>query len=123
MIEQSIVELLINDAPPGFPTLAENRVYAVLLPEQCGFPALSYQLISTDEINSLDGSSQLDYCRVQFDAWARTLDEANRLSKEVRDLLEASEMKGLMATKWNEFDAEALIFRVSADFMLWQKTA
>lgn len=119
-VEKLVLAALLDDAPPGYPTLAENRVYALRLPKNTTFPALSFQRISSEPVNSLDGSSGLDQVRLQVDCWAETYDQAKRLAAEVRDALEAGSFKALLATERDDFEEEARLYRVSSDFMLWQ---
>jgi len=123
MIEQDILAVLLDDAPPGFPTSAGNNVYALMLPQNSGFPAISFQRISSVPVNALSGSSGMEYVRVQFDCWAETFAAAKQLAVELRALLEAGSFKALMANDFDDYDPDAKVYRVSSDFQMWQKEA
>lgn len=118
MIEEDVLTALVG-SPPA--TSADERVYALVLPDESSYPAITYQRISNVPVNSLSGSSDLDQVRVQVDCWATTYGAAKALAGEVRTAMEAAAFKGLLVTDADEFDDVAKVYRVSMDFYCWQK--
>lgn len=118
MIEEDVLLALTVEAPA--PTRAENRVYAVVLPQDIGFPAISYQRISDAPVNDYSGHSGLDRVRIQIDAWAQTYWEAKALGEEIRACMLAADFKAVPDTDFDDFETESKLYRFSADFFLWQ---
>lgn len=120
MVEEQLIAALLDD-PAGYPTLAEDRVFALRLEEGSAYPAITYQRVAAAPVNSISGSSGLDYVRMQVDCLAETYGVAKRLAQEVRAKLESASFKALLATDRDEYDNEARVFRVINDFLMWQK--
>lgn len=120
MIEEQLLSVLLDDSA-GYPTIAEDRVFALRLPEFTAYPAITFQRVASAPVNSVSGSSGLDYVRVQVDCWAEKYEEAKRTAEDVRRLLGAASFKALLATDRDEYDNEARVFRVINDFLMWQK--
>ena len=118
-----MVETEILAALKGSPaaTSAGDNVYALVLPDEADYPAVTYQRISNVPVNSLQGSSDIDQVRMQVDCWAQTYGAAKALAGEVRTLMEAAGFKGLLVTDSDDYDETARVYRVSMDFYCWQK--
>lgn len=119
MVEEEVLLALTIEAPA--PTRAGNRVYALVLPQDIAYPAISYQRISNGPVNSLDGHSGLDYVRIQVDAWSTKYWEAKLLAEEIRACMLAADFKARADIDSDEFEVESKLYRVSSDFLLWQK--
>ena len=117
MVESEILTALTSVSP----TIAGGRVYAMVLPDGTDYPAVTYQRISAETHNSLSGWSGRDHVRMQIDCWAQGYDEAKRLAAEVRLAMEGAGFKGLMVNDSDDFEPDLELFRVSADYMVWQK--
>jgi len=118
MVETEVIATLTA----GSPTLAGDRIYAHILPDGTAFPAISFQRVSTAAVNNLAGHALRDLVRIQVDVWARTYDEAKTVAAEVRQRMqEAAGFKGLMANEWDDFEPDTELFRVSGDYMVWQR--
>lgn len=118
------VELLVNAAlteGSPLPTIAGLRVYPLLRPEGAPVPAVTYQRVGNTPINSLDGSSGLDYVRIQFDSWAATYAEAKQLAREVRTAMEAAPFKALLVLDLDDYEQATRLYRITQDFNCWQK--
>ena len=117
MIEQTVLAALTTGSP--LPTAAGSRVYAILLPQNIGMPAISFQRVATDPDASLSGNSGLDRVRLQIDCWARGYNEAKMLSAEVRVVLEA--LGALLVMDLDGYEPTEKLYRSTLDFSLWQK--
>jgi hypothetical protein len=117
MVEAEIITALIG----GSPTLAGGNVYAHVLPDDTGMPAVTYSRVSTSSMNALGGWSGRDLVRIQVDSWATTYDEARRVAAEVRQLMQDADFKGLMQNDFDDFEPDTQRYRVSADYMVWQR--
>jgi hypothetical protein len=116
-----MVEAQIKTALKGN-TAAGDNVFALILPHDGLRPAITYQVITEAPINSFQGSSGLDRVRLQIDSWAKTYDAALQLEDQIRPLMEAAGFKGLRETRRSEFEEDTKLYRVSADYWVWQET-
>jgi hypothetical protein len=114
-----MVESLILSALKGN-TAAGNNVFALVLPSGTVRPAITYQRISTEPVNSIVGSSGLDRVRMQIDCWAGTFQAAVEIAEAVRTLMAAAGFQGLLDNQSSEFEEETRLYRVSSDFFVWQ---
>ena len=117
MIESEVLTALTD----GSPSLAAGRVYAILLPDETPLPAITYQRISTLSHNSLQEWARIDHVRMQVDCWASTYAEAKLLAEQVRFAMQAAGFKGVLANDRDDFEPDTETYRVSADYMVWQK--
>ena len=118
MIEQSVLAAL-KGSPAA--TSAGDKVYALLLPDGTGYPAVTYQRISNVPVYSILGPSGLDQPRIQVDCWAETYAEAKTLAGEVRTAMEGAGFKGRLITDADDLDETVGAYRVTMDFYCWQK--
>ena len=65
-------------------TIAENRVYAIILPNNPTYPALTYQTISNQGHHDIP----VDFPRIQITAWAEFISQASQLADEVQAVLQ-----------------------------------
>lgn len=117
MVETEIVSVLSG----GSPTLVGDRIYAHVLPDGAEMPAVTFGRVSTVAMNNLQGHGGLDLVRMQIDAWATTYDEAKSVAAEVRQRMQEAGFKGLMANEFDDFEPDTQRFRVSTDYMVWQR--
>lgn len=117
MVETEIIAALTA----GSPTLVGGRVYSHVLPDGTDMPAITYSRVSTESFNALDGWGGKDLVRTQVDSWAATYDEARRVAAEVRQRMQDAGFKGLMVNDFDDFEPDTERYRVSADYMVWQR--
>lgn len=120
--------LLLGDATvTGY---VATRVFPLTLPQKVTFPAITYQRISRLDVGSLEGPSALARARVQVDVWAKTYDQAAAVGAAVRRRLNGyrgpvagqEDVQGIrLETNRDEYDAEALLYRHTADFYVWHE--
>lgn len=86
MIETDLFTLLTGN--PAIKALIGNRIFPLLLPDDCAKPAVSYQLISTVRDYDLDGPTGMQTVRIQFDCWGSRYAEARAVSAAIAALLD-----------------------------------
>jgi hypothetical protein len=84
-LDVAVVALL--EAHPGLAALIGTRLYPERLPDQPGFPALTYKEVSEVPTYAHDGDANYDKSRFQFDCWAVTKTEAKAVAAQLRDCL------------------------------------
>lgn len=82
MIEQGIEQRLAADSTIA--GLVGTRIYPLVLPEACQYPAITYQLISAVEIYTNDGPLGEVRARIQIDTWAKRYSQAKTVDQAVR---------------------------------------
>ena len=68
--------------------LCEGRIYPVIAPENCPFPFMVYQIISTVPNHTKDSTSLVDTMRVQVAILDKTYGSVCELSSQVRDQID-----------------------------------
>jgi hypothetical protein len=81
-IEGAIAEWMENDSNPGnTKPLTNGRVYAVELPHEPRYPAVTITQVSIPEDETdHDGNTVFQTARIQIDVYAGTLSEARNIS-------------------------------------------
>lgn len=112
---------------PSITAVIGSRVYPLLLPQNVVYPAISYQRITGQTIQSNDGDSKLGYSRIQITAWAATYAESRELAAEIRTALIG--FKGLMGAVWitgvtheidvDLYDNDTKTFYTACDYTIW----
>lgn len=85
------------------------------------FPAITYNLVATVPVNSLDGFS--NFCRFiyQVDIWARTYNQALALALAARNAIIANNVPAFSALyidRREDYDSELKIHNVQIDFSI-----
>lgn len=65
-IEVAVVQFLLATSPVATPTA--SRIYQLVLPQSCGYPAVRVQLLMEPVIYGLDGPRGLRMAHIQTDA-------------------------------------------------------
>lgn len=72
---------------PASAALLGTRIYPLILPQRCQFPAVAYTRMPQDEQWSADGPTGYTTVRVQLDCYAVTYDGVRALADTVRAAL------------------------------------
>ena len=78
--------------------LIGSRFYPMLKPQEGAFPAATYQFISTDNVQQLDGGAGIHNAIVDIDCMAYTLSQADTLHEAIRNALDGYENKDMGST-------------------------
>lgn len=113
----------------GIGAICGDRIYPLVLPQKPELPAITYQTISAVRSYHMQGEDGLPAYRVQIDAWASTMADADALGVQVRDCLsgfkgdaDGTEMRGIFFdTERSFYESEPKLYRVSQDFIVWYR--
>lgn len=103
-------------------TEANFRIYPLVLPQNPGLPAITFQRIANSRANTMGAAEGLDNPRVQVDTWATTRRAARELAAEVKRVVDGSTLFGAWLISDAEFyeeDVDPRLYRVSQDFSIW----
>ncbi len=126
MIEQGIEQRLMADA--GVSALVGNRIYPVVLPENCSYPAITYQLITSHETYTNDGPLGEVRARIQIDSWGKRYGQVKAVAQAVRVALNGFTGQLPDGTYVFEiecddasdgFDAPGSLYRNQGDWMIY----
>lgn len=109
-------------------SLIDTRIYPGVLPQGGILPAVTMQEISVDDNNTVNGLPNLRWTRLQFDVWADTYAEADKLmlaitntinckSFDYQDVRIASIVS--MPGGGQSFESGVKIQRKMRDFGIW----
>jgi hypothetical protein len=94
MIESSLYEHLSGDSEVA--ALVSSRVYPAAIPQGAAMPAVAYRLISSLDLDGLDGSIGVRKAAVQVDCYAATYMEVKTLAAAALEALQ--DFDGTMGT-------------------------
>lgn len=120
MLAEEVVLSVLAGASP-YATDADDRVFAVLAPQDTPLPRITFQRVSSAPVTDFQGNSNLDQVRIQVDCWAAGYLDARNLATQVRAALEANELKFLLVTDQDDYEPETRIYRVRQDFRCWHR--
>jgi hypothetical protein len=124
MVEIAIRDLLLADTTVS--GKVGTRIYPVVLPTDCAYPAITYQLISDTSSPTLTSTGQQQK-RVQIDCWSKTYLEAKQLQTAVRAVLDGfagALSDGTLIQNCQHdnavdfFEDSALVHRAMSDYIL-----
>lgn len=105
--------------------LVSTRLYALKLPQEPTYPAVTYQRISGPRLSHLSGSSDFGTARLQIDSWGKPYLSVQSVAAAIRVSLHG--YHGMLSTlrvaiqldnERDEYDDDAEIYRVSQDYRL-----
>jgi hypothetical protein len=114
-------------------SLIGTRMYPLNLPQAPTFPAITYQWISGQHVQSINDRSGLSGPRVQFTAWAITYLQAEAVFEALRKRLDgfngmagSTRIYGAILESERDIlserlDPEPTVFGRSADFFVWHQ--
>jgi hypothetical protein len=116
-------------------SLVAGRVYPLMLPQTCTFPAITYQRISSPRVHSHQGASGLAYPRFQINVYASTFASVKAILKLIRIGLDG--YKGTIGTSPNtvkvgcslieneldDYDPQSQLYYSSQDYIIWHDEA
>jgi len=85
-MEQAIVDILENDA--NVSAVVDDRIFPIFIPQEKKLPAITYERIDTDPMDTKSGASTLDVPLLDIDLWGKDFKVLKDLAKDVRNALE-----------------------------------
>ncbi len=108
MFEEALCSYLTSSF--GIFALASDRVYPLMLPQNCPLPAVTYQKVSGDRLHSLQGDTGYTTPVFQITSRADTYEQCKVLAEQVR--LSLQNFTGTMGTSGFHIGAVLLIGEV-----------
>lgn len=100
--------------------IVSTRIFPLRMPQKKPLPAVVYQQIGLDPVNSLAGDSGLDQVRMQLSCWARTYEQAVDLAQVVRNAITTdANLKALTDLVLDDADDDTLAYRIILRFTMW----
>ena len=113
-----VYDLLRLDA--GVIAIVGTRIYAAgAMPPETAMPALTYQVITGQPENYLDGVPTIERQRVQVDAWAAGLAAAEQLQSAARVAVIAGGRNVCISNNGHDYEPETKRYRASRDYEVW----
>lgn len=98
-----------------------ERVYPLIMPQDCEKPALVYTVISDIDNQGLEGCVSSNNMRFQVDVYATSYLEAKTIKNEVKAALYTFELYPMELNSTDGFEEEQELFRQIIDFTLRSK--
>lgn len=102
-------------------SLVGGRLYPGVVPANAAFPFAMYALVSGIPEQHLGGEAGLTNYRYQIDLFAPAKATVDALALQMRGAMNvASRFKSTCVMQLDDYDTEALLYRVTLDFSVWK---
>lgn len=102
-----------------------TRIYPLILPQEPTLPAITYQRITGEKQNHLEGYANLEQVRLQIDIWGTTLTGCKTMSTVVHSVLGAApDFKALLIYDMDlseYLEDGTILYRISQDYSIWNR--
>ena len=112
MTEQGLYTLLSSDA--GI-TAITTRIYNGWLPETTVFPAVTFEYVSDEAINTLPGDTGNEHSRYTINAWSYNYAEAQALRTAIQAAMAAHPRQVTLPLH----DEESKLYRFAIDYRVF----
>lgn len=121
MIETELYAALTSDTTVFAVTSA--RIYPLIMPQNPTFPAITYERISGQKVNGLDGYLGMDNAHIMLNIWATRYDTAKELAEDVHDCMnKVTAFRALLINDMDGYDQSVGLYVVSQDYSCWNNT-
>jgi len=100
------------------------RIYAILMPQDSGAPALTFQRVSAERVPTLSnaGGNGVTRDRMRLIAWAKTQAAAKALAEQARQsMAAATTFEALQVFESDDFEPDTGLYSVVSDYSVWYK--
>lgn len=129
-LEEALYSYLSGYA--GLSSLVSNRVYPVLLPQDCQLPAVTYQRVSGPRVHCQGGDPGIAHPRIQVSCWAVTYSAARSIAAQVIAALQdftgtmggtggVTVQASFLDDDADLYDPETQTYHVPVDFVIWHQ--
>ena len=125
----AIAEAKIYSALTGSTLITKtssNRIYPINLPQEVKYPAISYERVGSEPVNSFAGYSTYTNLTIQIDVWTTSYLASKTLASNIHKVMDSATAFSSLLEIENE-DAEEdsrtnkTVFRISRDFSVWNQ--
>lgn len=102
--------------------LVDRRIYPHIAPQGATVPYIVWQVISAQPQNTLDGTTQHQWLRVQIDVYDTSYDRSIQLSSNIVQALDDGVQLSIHAGSQQLYENDTKLFRQSIDYEFWQTT-
>lgn len=126
MIDADFVTWL--NAQSGITTLCSSRIYALILPEQPTYPAITFNSTDLYRDYTFDGEGTLAPTEMQIDCWAQTYEGSRQLLQAVINAIKnftgtmgssTTISQVILGADVNVYEDQVLAYRSSITVTLW----
>jgi len=122
MVESKIFSHLSTTTAITVTQSVSSRIYPMWLPQETGFPAISYTRVAGNQQYNLQGYSSMENPLIQIDVWATTYKAAKDISSAVHTAMQAAPgFKAILRDDTDFYEDEIEVYRVSMDFSCWNR--
>ena len=116
MIEETLLAHLVENV-----SLVDERVYPLIMPENCEKPALVYTVVNDADSQGLEGCVSSQVVRFQVDVYAESYASAKAVLTEVKSALYSFDKYPLGLSSRDAHESDQELFRQIIDFTLRSK--
>ena len=121
MIETELYTALTADTT--IYAVTSSRIYPLLMPQDPTFPAITYERISSNKVNGLDGYLDMDNAHIMLNIWATRYDTAKELAEDVHDRMnKTTAFRSILVNDLDGYDIDTGLYVVSQDYSCWNQT-
>lgn len=102
--------------------LVGKRIYPLVAPENTATPYIVWQVISAQRQNTLDGTTNHEWLRVQIDIYDKSYDKSLKLSHKAVEAINNGVQLSIHSGSQQYHEQETKLFRQSIDYEFWQTT-
>lgn len=122
MVETKIYSHISTTTAITVASSVSTRIYPMILPQDCTYPALTYTRIGGGRVNDISGYSCLDNPVISIETWATSYSIAKTLSTKVHSAMnQATAFKSLLISDVDDFNEDLRIYRIVQDYSCWDR--
>jgi len=116
-------ETLLNTILTGNSTvtrLVNTRIYPLVMPQSPTLPAVTYQRVNANPVNTLSGYSGLMNPHITVNSFATDYGQAKEIANAIHVAMNAATtMRTILTNEMDGWEPDANLFVVSQDFSCW----
>lgn len=121
MLETKLYTALTGDTTVA--GVVGTRIYPLVMPQDPTFPAITYERISGEKVNGLDGYLHMENAHIMVMIWATAYDTAKELAEDVHDCMnKVVAFRSILVNDPDGYDVNTGLYFVSQDYSCWNAT-
>lgn len=118
MVEEDLFYQLSTYA--GLSTYVDDRIFPIIMPQNPTFPAITYQRISTNRTQAMDGATGHENPWFQIDIWSENYSELKAIEIQLLGAMDAATAyTSLLQNRQDQYESGLEIYRATLDFSAW----
>jgi hypothetical protein len=98
------------------------RIHAILMPQDSSMPAITFQRVSDERINTMSdaGGNGVVRDRIRITSWAKSIAETQALAEQIRLAMKAATtFESLQVFETDDFESDTLYYSTISDYSVW----